>query len=316
LPDATASRVFLTGGAKGATTGADIAAALTKAESIKVNFVIPLFSRNASDDVSDSLTESASTYTIDAIHALTKDHVLKMSTIKLKRHRISILSYKGTFADVQTKAGALASFRIPMTFQDVDRTSNGNTKTFQPWMTSVVAAGMQSAGFYKAIVGKIANVIAFRDPSGFDSGSPGDVEKALEAGLLFLADNDNGPEWVSDQTTYGLDTNFVYNSLQAVYLSDRLAIDLSDSCEVKFKGKSLADIDIGTVTSFIQDKMEIYKTIKMIAASDDAPLGYKGLKIKIKGPILYISVEVKLATAIYFIPLTINISQVELSSAA
>merc|ERR1712146_868443 len=153
-----------------------------------------------------------------------------MSTIKLKRNRISILSFKGSFSYAEEKAGALASYRIPMTMQDVNRTqSDGTIKTFALWMTAVVAAGMQSAGFYKAIVKKYANVISFADPSGFDSGNPGDVERALESGLLFLEQDNAGVKWVSDQTTYGLDTNFVYNSLQAVYLSDRLAIDLSDS---------------------------------------------------------------------------------------
>jgi len=316
LPDATANRFYLTGGAKGATTGADINKAIAKAESIKVNFVVPLFSRDASDDITDSLTDSASTYTIDAIHADVKSHVLKMSTIKLKRNRIACLSFKGEFLDSIEKAGALGTFRAIITVQDIDRTSQGAVKTFHPWMGATVAAGMQSAGFYKAIFGKFANVIAFRDPSGFDSGNPGDVERALESGLFVMQDSGDGPEWISDQTTYGLDTNFVYNSLQAVYISDRLAIDLSDSVERRFKGKSLADIDGGTVISFVQQKMEEYKRIKMIAASDDAPLGFKNLKIKVRGPILEISIEVKLATAIYFIPLNINISQVELNAAA
>jgi len=316
LPDATTSKIYLTGGAKGATLANDVNKAILKAESIKVNFVAPLFSRDASDDISDSLTESSSTYTIDAIHADVKSHILKMSTIKLKRNRIACLSYKGTFDEAVEKAGTLATYRAIITVQDIDRTSQGSVKTFQPWMGAVVAAGMQSAGFYKAIFGKFANIIAFRDPTGFDSGNPGDVEKALEAGLFVLQDVGQGPEWISDQTTYGLDTNFVYNSLQAVYLADRLAIDFSDSVERRFKGKSLADIDGGTVISFVQDKMEEYKRIKMIAASDDAVLGYKNLKIRIRGPILEISIEIKLATAIYFIPLNINISQVELSAAA
>jgi hypothetical protein len=316
LPDATASRIYLAGGAKGATLAADVNKAIAKAESVKANFIVPLFSRDAVDDISDSLTEAASTYTIDAIHADVKSHVLKMSTIKLKRYRVGCLSYKGLFDDAVEKAGTLATYRSIITCQDVDRSSQGATKTFQPWMGAVIAAGMQSAGFYKAVFGKFANIIAFRDPSGFDSGNQGDLERALEAGLFVMQDVGDGPEWVSDQTTYGLDTNFVYNSLQAVYISDRLADDFSSSLARRFKGKSLADIDGGTVISFVQQKMEEYKRIKLIAASQDAPLGYKNLKIRVRGPILEISIEVKLATAIYFIPITLNISQVELEAAA
>jgi hypothetical protein len=317
LPDATAGKEFLSGGSKGHTTGLNVVQALAKAESLRVNFIVPLFSRDASEDIASGETDPSSTYTIDAVHAAAKDHTLKMSTILMKRNRISLLSHMGDFQDTLDKAGSLASFRVPLTFQSVDRLSGtrGTVHTFQPWMSAVVAAGMQSAGFYRAIVKKYANVVAVRDPEGFDSGNPGDVETALEGGLLFMEEDNAGNRWVSDQTTYGIDTNFVYNSLQAVYASDRLSIDLSDSTETRFTGQSLADVDLGTVDSFVREKMGQYKTLKLIAASDDAPLGYRGLKVRIAGPVLEIRVEVKLATAIYFIPIRIEISQVELNGA-
>ena len=157
-------------------------------------------------------------------------------------------------------------------------------------------------------------MIAFEDPSGFDSGSPGDVEDALDAGLLILTKDTAGNRWVSDQTTYGFDTNFVYNSIQAVYLADILALDLADSFQKAFVGKSLADVDAATALSFLQQKMDGYRKLKMIATSDDAPLGYKNAKISIVAPTMDVSVEIKLATAIYFIPISISISQVQQSA--
>lgn len=315
LPTPTPIFLFLSGGARGATTAADIVDALTALEGVSVNFVIPLMSRDASADIAAGLTDASSTYTIDAIHAATKSHCLKMSAVKMKKNRISMLSFKGSYSDAKQKSGALASFRATMTMQDAKQVDSvGVIQTYQPWYQSVIAAGMQSAGFYKSIVKRFANVISFVDPSGFDSGSPGDVSDALDSGILFMEEASAGVRWVSDQTTYGFDTNFVYNSLQAVYLSDVLSLDLAESLGNAFTGKSLADVDAGTVLSFVTTKMDGYKKLKMIASSDDAPLGYKNVAIEIDGPVLSVNLEAKLATSIYFIPIVLELSQVQSSA--
>jgi hypothetical protein len=312
LPDVMATKVFLTGGAKGSTSAADVADAVTDLEGINANFVVPLFSRNASADIADGLTDSSSAYTIDAINALVKSHVLKMSTAKIKKHRSAFLSFWGSFSDAKDKAGSLAHYRVSLCMQKTSQSdSKGVIQNFMPWHTAAVAAGMQAAGFYKSITNKFANVISYEDPTGFDSGSPGDIEEAIEAGLLFLEKAVVGSKWVVDQTTYGIDTNFVYNSIQAVYGADLVSLDLAESFQTAFVGQSLADVDAATAIAFLASKMDQYKKQKLIAASDDAPLGFKNAKVKIEGPIMSVSVEIKLATAILFIPINIEVSQVQ-----
>lgn len=312
LPDTTATKQFLSGGAKGATLAADVVTAMTDLEGIDVNFVIPLFSRDAADDIADGLTDSSSTYTIDAVNALVKNHVLKMSTAKLKKHRLGICSFDGTYAEAKAKAGSLANARISLTMQKTSQVNSvGQVVNFAPWHTACIAAGMQAAGFYRSITNKFANVISFTDPAGFDSGSPGDIEDALDAGLLFMEKAVAGNKWVADQTTYGVDTNFVYNSIQAMYGADLVSLDLADSFQTAFVGKSLADVDASTALSFLASKMDLYKKQKLIAASQDAPLGYKNAKVAINGIIMDVKVEIKLATAILFIPINIEISQVQ-----
>jgi hypothetical protein len=312
LPSEMASVAYLTGGLKGATTGAQVVDSVDSCETIDVNFVIPLFSRNATADIADGLTESSSTYSISAINATVKNHVLKMSTAAIKKHRQGFLSIWDTYANSKAEAASLANARITLCMQKSSQVNSvGNTTVFFPWFTSCVAAGMQAAGFYKAIVNKFANVISFTDPSGFDSGSPGDIEDALLSGILFLEKAVVGNKWVSDQTTYGVDNNFVYNSIQAMYAGDLVALDLTASFQTAFVGQSLADVDAATGLAFLQSKMNSYKQQKLIAASDDAPLGYKNAKIQINGPIMNVACEIKLATAIYFIPISLEISQVQ-----
>jgi len=311
LPEVASSQ-FLTGGQRGGTLAADFVTAYTDLEGIDVNFVIPLISRDASADILDGLTDSSSTYTIAAVNALTKSHVLKMSTAKLKKHRTAFCSFDGSYSDAVAQAGSLANQRVSLCMQRTSQVNAvGAVVNFQPWHTACIAAGMQAAGFYRSITNKFANVISFSDPSGFDSGSPGDIESALDAGLLFLEKAVVGNKWVSDQTTYGIDTNFVYNSVQAMYASDLVSLDLADSFQTAFVGQSLADVDASTALSFLASKMDAFKKQKLIAASDDAPLGFKNARVRINGPIMEVGVEIKLATAILFIPINIEISQVQ-----
>lgn len=311
LPDEMASVAFLSGGARGATLAADIATATTSLEGIDVNFIVPLFSRDASADIAEGLTDSSSTYTISAVNALIKNHVLKMSTAKIKKHRSAFVSFWGSYADTKAEASAMANARVSLAFQKSTQVSSlGEIVSYLPWHTAAIAAGMQAAGFYRAIVNKFANVIAFEDPAGFDSGSPGDIEEALDAGLLFLERGVVGSKWVSDQTTYAVDSNFVFNSIQAIYAIDLVSLDLADSFQTAFVGQSLADVDSSTALSFLASKMDLYKKQKLLAASDDAPLAYRNAKVSINGPVMEISVEVKPATAIYFIPISIEVSQV------
>jgi hypothetical protein len=315
LPSEMSQPIYLSGGQKGSTSGANIIAALSALEGVKANFVVPLFSRDASADIADGLTESGSTYTIDAINFAVKSHVLQMSTVKLKRNRIALLSKEASYADVKAHAQSLASYRANLCFQKTSQVNSlGNVVEYQPWHTAVIAAGMQSAGFYKSITNKFANVISYKDPAGFDSGNPGDVEDAIDGGLLFLQKETAGNKWVVDQTTYGFDGNFVYNSLQATYLADVLAIQLAESLERFAVGKSLADIDAASIKGFIGKQMDSFKKLKITAASDDAPLGFKNLDVKINGPIAEVKMEVKLSTAILFIPIQLEISQVQSSA--
>jgi hypothetical protein len=311
LPAETASAVFLTGGAKGATLAANIVSAIEKLEGIDVNFIVPLFSRDSAQDILDGKTESGSSYTISAINAAVKNHCLKMSTAKNKKSRTAYLSIWGSYSAAKAEASSLSHYRMSLAFQKVSQVNaQGEIETFLPWMAAVNAAGMQAAGFYRSILNKFANVVSYIDPAGYDSNNLDDQEDALLAGLLPLTKDVAGNKWLSDQTTYILDKNFVYNSSQLVYVSDLLSLDLTASLQRAFVGKSLADVDAGTVSGFIVSKADSYKKQKLIAASSDAPAGFKNLKVSIKGAVTEVAIEFKPSGSIYFIPVTITLSQI------
>lgn len=309
---------FLTGGARGATTQAQVAAAIDKLEKVRGNFLVPLFSRDASADIADGLTDAASTYLIDSVNSYAKSHAVLMSVPKRRKYRQAICSKKGSFTDTKLAAQNLASFRSNLAFHDFKFTdSSGTIVQFQPWAAAVNAAAMQAAGGYKAIVYKYANTSGALVADGsYSDQALSQVEDALTNGLMPLEQAPNGGyRWVSDQTTYGIDNNFVYNSLQAVYAMDTISATIAERMENAFVGQSVADVGAGVVLAYLASIMSDLKRQKLVASSDDAPLGYKDAMVKINGPVCEISVNIKLAGAIYFIPVTAFFTQVTQSAA-
>lgn len=313
LPAVMASPTYLSGGAKGGTSDAIFTAALAAIENVQGNFVVPLFSRDATADISDGLTDSSSSYTIANVQAASLTHVLAMSTLKRRRNRQAFLSNRGTFAAAQAAAGTLASYRTSLCFQDVKvATPTAGVVQEQPWMLAALGAGMQAAGFYRAIVHKGINCSGvLQAAKDFKDSSDGDVETALLEGLLIAKKTPTGGfYWVSDQTTYATDANFVYNSIQAVYAADTIALTTSQAMETAFVGQSVADVSAALALAALESIMANLLQLKLIAVSDDAPKGFKNAVIRINGPVMLVSVEIKLAGAIYFIPINFLVSQV------
>ncbi len=310
---------FLAGGSKGSTTDAVIASAIDAIQKIKGNFVVPLFSRDGSFDVADGLTETGSTYTIDGINAYARSHVLKMATLKRRKNRQAFLSYRGTFADAKTRGANLGNNRCSMAFQDVKVAPNGTVKQYQPWMTAALAAAMQAVGFYRPIVARGINISSALQAAGdFDPDDPDQLEEALLAGLLPIkrSEDDTSWIWASDQTSYGKDNNWIYNSIQGTYVSDLVALTSAQRMEKAFLGKDIADVSASLALTTLEGIMEDMVRLKLLAKSDDAPRGFRNARIKISGPAMVVQVEIKVAGAIYFIPISFLVTQVKQSASS
>jgi len=316
LPDAMSAISFLSGGTKGGTTDATFQAAVNAMENVRGNFLVPLFSRDAAADVTAGLTDSTSTYTIAGINAYAKSHVLAMSVLKKRKNRQAFCSYKGTFLAAREAAAGAASYRANMTFQDVKNTkSTGGIFQFAPWMGAVLAAAMQAAGGYRPLVHKGINCSGVIQAAGdYNDQNDTDVENALKAGLLPAArvpiEDGGGVRWESDQTTYGRDSNFVYNSIQATYVSDLISLSTALRMERVFVGQSLADITATQAVSTFEAIMQDMMRLKFITRSDGSPKGWKDLVIRISGPSMFVSASIFLATGLYFIKIDFLVNQV------
>lgn len=301
-------------GSKGSTTAAAVTAAINALEMVSGNFLVPCFSRDATADYALGLTEAGSTYTIDGVHLGAKNHVIAMSTLKKGRNRQAFLAVDDTFLNAQEKAATIASFRCSMNFQGPKAlASDGTVETFGSWMAAAYAAGMQGAAFYRPIFNKGINASGFVQAAlDFDDRNDTNVEDALLAGLMPARRDPTGFwKWASDQTTYGQDTNFVFNSIQAVYVADMICTTTSQRMERAFVGQSVADISAAVALTYLETIMSDFLRLKLITSSDDARKGFKNASIQISGGAMIVSAEIKLAGAIYFIPISFLITPVQ-----
>lgn len=308
---------FLAGGARGATSNANVVGALAAMEKVRANFVITQFSRDATADAAEGITDPSSSYEIDAINAAGNTHAIRMSDPKLKRYRQFFGSKRTSFSGAKLAAQNLASFRSSLAFQDVKvQAGDGSIVQYQPWMLATLAAAMQAAAFYKPIVKKFINCSGILMADGtFSDQVYSQVEDALKNGLLVAeAAETGGFRWVSDQTTYSVDNNFVYNSIQAVYAMDICALTIANRLENAFIGQSLADISASLMLAFLAGIMSDLKRLHLTASSDDAPLGFKNASIRLSGPAAEVALDIKLATGLYFISIRAFISQVTQSA--
>jgi hypothetical protein len=86
LPDSLAT-TYLAGGALGLTNTAAIVDALAAFQKVRVNAVVPLFSRDSTEDITDQQTDSGSSYTVAGIHQAVKTHCSLMRTTKARSER-------------------------------------------------------------------------------------------------------------------------------------------------------------------------------------------------------------------------------------
>lgn len=320
----------LAGGTLGATNTASITSALAAFEQIRVNSVIPLFSRDAiigsdttSGDVVDNLTDTASAYTILGIHQAVKTHCNLMSTTKSRSERQGYLSYKNDFDLSRDRSALLADQRLQMCIQDVRNIdSQGNIKWFQPWALACMLAGARAGSSVGTpMTFKFFNATGIRHTGQsmstaeedvvIDFNPATDVEAAIQNGITFLeAPQSGGIRCVVDNTTYQKDSNWVYNRANVMYAADVLSFDFRNQLENIFVGQKNT-IKASEVKSVAASILATFLAQGITVATDEAPNGYKQLSVSVNGNVITINTIVVLVEGIDFILNDITVTRVQ-----
>lgn len=312
LPDA-ASETFLAGGALGATATADISNALAKFQKVRVNSVVPLFSRDSTADIADQLTDLSSSYTILGIHQAVKTHCSLMASTKKKSERQGYLSMKDTYDNCKVEAQNMADARQQLVIQDVRQTnSDGAIQWFQPWAAACLLAGARGGSpIGLPMTGKYFNMSGIRQTAQSMSTAEEDIvidfdpdtqfDDAIANGITFWEHPQTGGfRMVVDNTTYGKDANWVYNRANVLYAADVLAFDFRSQMENIYVGVKNT-VSAAEVKSTAESILATYLAQGITVSTQDAKNGFKQLVVQINGNVINISLVVKLVEGIDFI---------------
>jgi hypothetical protein len=325
LPAALAEAA-LSGGAKGSTSTSEIVNALSKFEKVRVNSVVPLMSRDASDDAADGLTESGSNYTIEGIHQAVKTHLSLMATTKKKSERQGYLSLKADYVDCKQRAQDLAAARVQLAIQDVRQAdSDGVIRWFQPWAAACLLAGARGGSpIGLPMTNKYFNMSGIRQTGQAMSTAEADIvldfdpdtqyDDAISSGISFWERPQSGGfRLVVDNTTYGKDGNWVYNRANVLYAADVLAYDFRNQLENLYVGVKNT-VSAAEVKSTCESILTTYLTQGITVSTSDAKNGFKQLVVQINGNTINVSVVVKLVEGIDFVLADITLQRAQQSA--
>lgn len=305
------AKTYLTAGVKGATLASDVLDSIDALLKKRVNFIVPLFSRDAAYDIADGLTDPNSTYDIDAIHQAIASHCNQASTVKGRKERQGFCAFKGTYDDTEEKSAILSAARVQLCFQDVDvvSASTGLIENKQPHMLAVISACMKAS----APVGLPnlfkAPMIAGFSHSEFDPETQSD--KAITANLCFVENAPNGGfRFKIDNSTFSRvdGTEWVNNRPSVLYSADTAAYAIRLSTE-RFVGQRNSDVSEETVKNLMVTIMDSLKSAGIIVASQANPKGYKDLTVKLRGSIIEIGVTLILVEGIEFVLSSIKVQR-------
>lgn len=313
----------LAGGTRGSTSSADIVAALEKFEKFHVNFIVPLFARDAAADIADGLTDSGSTYMIEGIHQAVKTHISLMKTTKRRSERQAVLALKAPYVDCKSQAGVMADARIQLVFQDArQQDAQGGIRWFQPWATAALLAGARcGAPIGEPMTFKNLNLLGIRHTAqpmttaeeniqtDFDPDLQ--TDDAIKAGLTFLeAPQDGGFRVVVDNTTYTRDANFVFNRANVLYAGDIVAREYRIAMERRFVGRKNT-VSIADIESFASTILTGFLNQGITVSTADAPSGFKDLIARLEGNTIRTEKVIKLVEGIDFVLSEIFIQRAE-----
>lgn len=309
----TQAKTFLAGGLKGATSASTMTSAIDALARVRVNFIVPLISRDASLDLAVGLTDAASTYTIAGTAAALRSHVAQMSTTRGRKERQGFVGVQDTYVNQKKFASDYSHARMQYLIDQVTvSVASGNVKK-QPHAAAVISAAMKAA----ANVGlsntfKAPNISGKFSPSGdFDAEIQGD--DAINANLCFIENNPQGGfRFALDNSSYALAKDaWVYARPSVIYAADTAALAIRLNTEAVI-GKRNSDIGKAQIEQLMVSVMDSLRSAGIIVADKSSGgKGYKDLNVKINGSIVTIDITLILVENLEFVLNTITVDRAQ-----
>jgi hypothetical protein len=309
-------QTFFTGGTLGGTSAADIVNAFDALAGVSLNFVVPLFSQDATADIPLGVTDPSSTYTAAGVYAGLRSHIAQMITVKGRMERQGYCGIQGSYADDVALLSSYSYNRISYHIQQVDVLgADGLVHTKQPHALAVINASMKAS----AVVGlsntfKNPNISAFSMlDSDFDPVQ--DADAAIYAGFTFVTKvpgaNSTGFRFELDNSSYTASLDAWYNARPSViYAGDIAAQSIRLNTEI-FVGRRNSDVDEPTIANFVGSKVmdALLSNGIIVGDANSDGKGYMNLAVSILGNVIYISVTLVLVENFEFVLSNITVTR-------
>ena len=312
LPDAE-GRVNLVGGVRGASASSAFDAGLAASLAQDFNVVVPAISQDASVDVLAGLTDVASTYDIETIHAMVSAHLVLRGNIQNKKEAQGVVGYrKNTKAAAFAQAALLGDSNVQMCMEDVLVVdSSRELRWNQPHVMAALIAGMRCGSSigeplthkYLAVSGVGHFVNTATGIASGDYNSLTDYDSAIDAGVTSAEPANGAFRVMVDNTTYGADGSFLYNRGSVVEASQYIAKTIRADAETAFVGRKTAAVSAESIKSRIRGRLIEMFNAQITATSVDAPQGFveSSFVVTIVGNTATVEVEAKPTQALDFL---------------
>lgn len=308
------AKEFLAGGTRGYSTNTSFQDGFDALLYTRCNTVLPLISRDATSDIADGLTDASSTYTIDSVNLIADTHCRTASSTTNRSERNCYVSELNTsFSAVRSSAESLNSEYTSFCIQEVLALDYTGTLTWmQPYILAAMCAGMQSGM-------EVGSPITYKQPNIYgirhDEFNPNtQYNQAIKSGILYVEEPDSGGFRIAvGNTTYGKDSNSVYNRISTLACAHYVAYNLRQQLDSIYVGTKFASAESTgeSIVTTIIALMTSFKDAGIIVGDDtNNGLGYKGLSVRVSGNVVYVDITITPAPGIDFILATISIDTV------
>jgi len=322
------SNSFLAGGALGASSNSDFSTGFSKSLAIEYNVALPCISADASDDISEGLTDPASAYTISSVLAAMDTHLRLRGSVKNRKEAQGMGGYRAsTKAAAFSAIAGLSSELVQIAMQDVRVLDvNGNLSWKYPHIFAALAAGIRlGTAVGEPLTHKFINandfghyVNASTGIAAGDFNEAVDVDQAIDAGVLFAERASGGIRIVVDNTTYGADDSFIFNRGSVIEAAQFVAKTLRETAELIFIGRKVSNGAASSIKNILRNKLIELNApeVNIITASDDAPKGFveETFSVVVTGNTALVQVEIKPVQGLDFIFIEFTIGDISQSA--
>ena len=321
----------LTGGAQGASTNAYFSTGVSTSLAQDYNVVLPCISRDSTTDIADAdagFTDAASTYTIATVLAAVGSHLTLRGNTKNRKEAQAFAGFRNaTFATCETTIAALNDYNIQCAIQDLlFVNAAGETVVGHPHVYAAMCAGIRLGTAvgepltHKYLnttkVGHFMNYLTLAETGNFNPGVSAD--DAIIAGILFSEKKGSGFRIVVDNTTYGIDSSFVYNRGSVIEASYYVFKTLRDTAESGFVGRKVSKGSASSIKNILRNKLRELNApdVNIITSSDDAPEGFREdtFVVTVTGNTATIQIDFKPVSALDFAFFNFTLSEVSQSA--